>query len=507
MRQPLERYGSFELLKRLGAGATSEAFLARSLRASIPSPLVIKRLHTQHLEVDEFVRRFRHEAEVAQRIQHRNVARCYDHGILEGAPYIAFEYIQGWNLKKVIEDRRQDKRPLTLPTAIELIGGILDGLDAIHNARATTGERLHLVHRDLSPRNIMIHEDGIPVIIDLGLGKSQAQDWRTRTGAIMGSPGYMSPEQVRSGIITHLSDIYSTGLIFFELLTLTPYFRRGSLPEIIAASAQPVFRPPSQSRPEIPPELDDILAKALAITPEHRYPTARAFRDALADLEVAGDDFSTRTEISATLWDEYSKTALEIKHLVEPPTARIPLVADPAEITQIKPTRLVAAPSLTPAPKTRRAWTLPVVVIAALGAGMIIENLRRGLEPEAPVTIPAVVSAPEPKVDIRPRPALVEPTDPAEVIPDQPTTPGPGPAKTPRRPPPTVVDPPVAPPPPPPAIDEKTKVAQIRAAIQTLGAAGAKFNFDLEFILANEKFPDKRVQALADLERRVKGER
>lgn len=189
-------YGAYLLLERLGSGGAGEAFLARAIdpARNIPVPVVLKRLHRALVDSENFVRRFLHEAEIALNTDTPHVARIYDVGTAEGTFYIAMEYVPGWTLTDVLNALVESKRFPPVPLACRLVTQALLGLDVLHAARDDDGRALQFVHRDIAPKNLMLGDDGIVRIIDLGLGKSRAQDWRTAHGALLGSAGYMAPE-------------------------------------------------------------------------------------------------------------------------------------------------------------------------------------------------------------------------------------------------------------------------------------------------------------------------
>lgn len=284
MAEPLPRpFGPYLLLKRLGQGAMGDAHLARPLdpHRGIPSPVVVKRLHGELASNATFVQRFKHEAEIAVNVDTPHVAKVYDAGAVGETLYIAMEYVQGWPLSKFLEEVIGSKRHATVGSVVDLIVGGLDGLHALHTAVDRGGRPLGVVHRDISPKNLMVGEDGRMRIIDLGLGKSNVQDWKTRTGVVMGSVGYMPPEQVRGQRVDARADLYAMGVVLFEMLTLRSFIRRGPVPTMLSASLAPELRAPSSLRPDLPKSLDPVVLRALDARPESRWATAAEFRDAL----------------------------------------------------------------------------------------------------------------------------------------------------------------------------------------------------------------------------------
>ncbi|MCA9638873.1 MAG: serine/threonine protein kinase, partial [Myxococcales bacterium] len=161
--------------------------------------------------------------------------------------------------------------------AIDLVLGAIDGLDAIHRAvHPETGEPLGIVHRDLAPKNLMVTPSASMVVIDLGLGKSNLQDWATRTGALMGTPRYMSPEQLRGARTDARSDVYGMGVVCFELLTGVRYIEAGELHEVLRRVLDHPFRPPTALARQLPPALDPLLQRALALEVDERLPSMAA---------------------------------------------------------------------------------------------------------------------------------------------------------------------------------------------------------------------------------------
>lgn len=251
-------------------------------RRGIPTPIVIKRLHGELASNEDFVRRFKHEAEIAVSVDSKSVAKVYDVGQVGETLYIAMEFVPGWPTSRFIEAVVQSGRHASISAIVDLLAGGLLGLEALHTARdVRTGKPLGIVHRDISPKNLMTGEDGLMRLIDLGLGKSNVQDWKTRTGVVMGSVGYMPPEQVTAERVDHRADLYAMGAVLFELLALRHYIPRAPIPVMLRNSVAPSFEPPSKFRPDVPAALDAVVKKSLSLEPADRYQSAREFLDAV----------------------------------------------------------------------------------------------------------------------------------------------------------------------------------------------------------------------------------
>lgn len=290
-----KKFGPYVLLKLLGSGAAGVVYLARptSEKRGVPTPVVVKTMHDQLADIDELVARFKHEAQLAILVSNPHVARVFDAGMVGQTLYIAMEFVPGCRLSQVLVELQKRGRFLPIREVIRIFLGGLEGLEALHAAKDPEGRSLNIVHRDISPKNLMVDRKGEMRLIDLGLGKSKIQDWKTRTGTVMGSPGYMAPEQVRGQGASAESDTYAMGIVLWEMLTASPYLPRGNLSEVLIASASPEFRPASSVRSAVPAALDDVLRVALRVKREDRFRSARAFRNALeeiaADLPGADD--------------------------------------------------------------------------------------------------------------------------------------------------------------------------------------------------------------------------
>lgn len=462
-------YGPYVLLKRLATGGQGDVFLARpaSAERSIPSPVVVKRLHVGAEDpelprgvrpplVEELTLRFRHEAQLAVAIDSPHVARIFDAGRVGESFYIAFEYIAGWPLSRIVQDVAKAEHRPTLRSVVDIVSGALLGLEALHGARhPQTGEALGIVHRDIAPKNIMVGEDGVTRLIDLGLGKSTLQDWKTGTGVVMGSPGYMAPEQVIAGTVDARTDTYAMGIVLWEMLTLTRYIKRGPVPLMLRAQMTPERAPPSTHRPDVPPALDAVVLRALETDPDARFESAAAFRAALLAAVDAGEDPpQVNTLVGDLLWGELTRAKTEVTALLDLPTSgpasatpEVEIVAQrpPAAMppppalepphVEYAPTRAVGTPTPTPyviplgsGPLPAQRGGVPPKMVAGLmllmlalgiGVGAFVLDRRQALE--APVTIPtlegapaAPVAAPAPLPTVAPTPAPSLDEAPAE---------------------------------------------------------------------------------------------
>ncbi len=431
----LATFGGYVLLKRLGRGAMGDVHLARPLDPHAPSPLVIKRLRGELASDQMAVRRFRHEAELVSFVKSPHVVRLHEAGIIDGTLFIAMEYVAGWPLSRIIEEHQRRQRLPPIPAVLDVMEGVLRGLSDLHGAvHPDTGARLGIIHRDISPKNIMVGEDGRTRLIDLGIGRSNARDWKTGTGLIVGTPGYMPPEQAFGDGQDHRADLYAAGVVMFELLTLVPYIEHGPIGKMLQAAMVAQPRSPSSIRPDISPALDAIVLRAVALKPEQRFASADQLLGALLRL---GD--TERTDAPATLTDDQLEHKLELRK-----TEVSNLLQDTAILDTLSSPVPETVPSMD-AHRSRSRWMrLAAVVLAGGALAATSAVLARALlaprdgpsppavtvearEAIAPPPAPSVTAHPLPPAEgavvratksSKPRPPALPPMVPAALKPD-----------------------------------------------------------------------------------------
>ncbi|HEX4466234.1 MAG TPA: Stk1 family PASTA domain-containing Ser/Thr kinase, partial [Solirubrobacteraceae bacterium] len=258
--------GRYKVISRVGSGGMADVYLAED--QLLGRQVAVKLLHHHFAEDQEFVERFRREASSAAGLSHQNIVGIFDRGEWEGTYYIAMEYVAGRSLKTIV----REQGPLDPAEAIDIVIQILRGARFAH--------RRGVVHRDLKPHNVIIDEEGRARVTDFGIARAGASDM-TLTGSIMGTAQYLSPEQAQGYMVSGASDLYSIGVILYELLTgVVPF--DGETAVAIAfkqVSAQP--RPPSEVNPAVPAALDAVVLRALAKDPAQRYADADEFIAAL----------------------------------------------------------------------------------------------------------------------------------------------------------------------------------------------------------------------------------
>ncbi len=337
--------GRYQVVRKLGAGGMANVYLAED--QELGRRVAIKILNDRHANDDQFVERFRREAKNAAALSHPNIVSIYDRGEAEGSYYIAMEYLDGRSLKELIVSRG----PAPARVAVDYARQILSALRFAH--------RHGIVHRDIKPHNVLVDGEGRVKVTDFGIARAGASQM-TEVGSIVGTAQYLSPEQARGSGVDQRSDLYSLGVVLYELLTGTVPFNGDTPVEIAMKHLSQVPEPPSARRPDVPHELDLVVTRALAKDPHERYQSAEEMD---ADLErvARGAAVSRVTEESAT----------QIMH-----APAMPLSATAA--TMVAPPRRGAAIPPPPAvyydldePLGRRPiWPWIAALLFVIGAGI-----------------------------------------------------------------------------------------------------------------------------------------
>ena len=374
--------GRYRIVRKLGSGGMANVYLAED--EDLGRRVAIKILNDRYANDDLFIERFRREAKSAAALSHPNIVSVYDRGEAEGTYYIAMEVIEGRSLKELIMTRG----PLPIPQALAYSHEILEALRFAH--------RHGIIHRDIKPHNILIGER--LKVTDFGIARAGASQM-TEAGSIMGTAQYLSPEQARGAPVTASSDLYSVGIVLYEMLTGKVPFTGDSAIEIAMKHLNEAPKPPSKIRPEIPEELDQVVLRALSKNPEDRYQTAEEFSEDLHRVE-AGLPLAPGTSEAATALltgaalagggstEVLAGTAVTRPQGPPPPTARTPPPPPYGPGYYEEPPR-----------KRRRwgPWLLVALLLAAAGiAGWyVFSQIQDQLAANEPVAVPNVIGLKE----------------------------------------------------------------------------------------------------------------
>ncbi|HWM85961.1 MAG TPA: protein kinase, partial [Kofleriaceae bacterium] len=296
------------LLERISHGGMAEVFRAKTQgTAGFERVVAIKLLLPQVANDAEFITMLIDEAKIAGQLSHANIAQIFDLGQVDGRYYIVQEYVPGHDLRAILHHLEDIHSRLGVAQACHVILKICEALDYAHNKRDAQGQPLNLVHRDISPQNVIVSHEGEVKLIDFGIVKAEGRATRTLAGLVKGKFAYMSPEQIRGLPVDRRSDVFACGIILHELLTGLPLFKRGSEFETLQRARAGEIEPPSRLNRDVPPELDRIVLKALARHVDDRYQTAIALRDELWEFVRTAGLFHNRDQLAGWMREVFGE--------------------------------------------------------------------------------------------------------------------------------------------------------------------------------------------------------
>lgn len=313
---PLRVIGRYALYGALAAGGMATVHFGRLLGpAGFSRTVAIKRLHPQYAKDPEFVAMFLDEARLAARIQHPNVVATVDVVAMQEELFLVMDYIRGESFSRLLRASRKRKIAVPLRIIASVITGMLHGLHAAHEAKDERGQPLSIVHRDVSPQNVLVGVDGIARVLDFGVAKAAARIQVTRDGQMKGKLSYMAPEQLKARGVDRRTDVFAAGIVFWESLTGRRLFDGGVASEVLDMILKDEVPPPSSLHPGLSREVDALVLKALEKEPDRRYQSARQFAIAIEDTiplasarevgewveKVAGETLSRREETVAEI--------------------------------------------------------------------------------------------------------------------------------------------------------------------------------------------------------------
>lgn len=299
MKKPIP-FGKYVLLERVNVGGMAEVFKAKAFGVEGFERLVaVKRILPSIAEDQEFITMFIDEAKIAVQLTHANIAQIFDLGRVGDSYFIAMEYVHGKDLRAIFDRARKRGESVPVPMACYTAMKVCEGLDYAHNKKDAAGRELNLVHRDVSPQNILLSYDGETKIIDFGIAKAAGKAGKTQAGILKGKFGYMSPEQVRGLPLDRRSDIFAVGIVLYELLTGERLFVGESDFSTLEKVRNVEIMPPSTYNRRIPEELEQIVLKALAKDVDDRYQTAMDLHDDLQSFMYTSGNFFSRKDLNA----------------------------------------------------------------------------------------------------------------------------------------------------------------------------------------------------------------
>ncbi len=277
-----QKFGKYQLLDKIATGGMAELYRAKVMGDyGFEKQVAIKKILPHLSDEGNLVKAFIDEAKLAALLQHQNIVQIYDFGNMNGEYFIAMEYLFGKDLRKLTHKAKEKGVSFDLENTLYVISRVCAGLDYSHNLKDLKGKPLNIIHRDINPQNIFITYEGQVKIIDFGIAKAASHNSTTHEGLIKGKLAYMSPEQANGQTIDHRSDIFSTGIILYELLAAQRMFQ-GETMHIYTQVRDAVYEPLEKLRPDLPADLHQVVQRALAKAPDERYQNGG---EMLADLE------------------------------------------------------------------------------------------------------------------------------------------------------------------------------------------------------------------------------
>ena len=329
--------GPYEVVERIGVGGMAEVFRGIMRGAhGFERAVAIKRILPQLADDDAFVAMFVDEAKISVQLQHPNIVQILDLGRADdGQYYIAMEHVSGRDLRAVLDRLAAAGQRIPLQVALHVAQRVCEALHHAHFAEGSTGRPLGIVHRDVSPQNVLLSYEGEVKVTDFGLAKAAGRATQTQQGIVKGKLAYMSPEQLRGEAIDHRSDVYAVGILLWELATGQRLFMGANDRETIEKVHAGRVQIPSSIDPELPEALDSLVMAALSRERDHRFQTAEQLHDALSELI-----YSEGAMVSTAAMGEWLRETFDVQ-LEAPGRAssippEMPIAAHTAEISLIE---------------------------------------------------------------------------------------------------------------------------------------------------------------------------
>jgi serine/threonine protein kinase len=298
-------FGSYQLIAKLATGGMAEIFLARPTGSTSRDVLVVKRILPHLAEDEHFVTMFRDEADLASKVSHKNICRVQAFGEYSGTWFIAMEYLHGVPLSRMMTRLSKLGKMLDVRIVAGIIVQACEGLHAAHEARGPDGQLLGLVHRDVSPPNIMVCGDGAVKLLDFGIAKARGANSRTRTGTVKGKNAYMSPEQILGKPLDQRSDVFALAVVMYEMLAIRRLFHRDSDFLTFKAITEEPIPDIRERRPDLPPGMRAALLQAMARDANGRFDTAQAFGNAIRNAVATLGGPATPADLARLLISDF----------------------------------------------------------------------------------------------------------------------------------------------------------------------------------------------------------
>ncbi len=372
--------GRYALHGEIASGGMATVHFGRLLGpAGFSRTVAVKRLHAHLAKDPEFVSMFLDEARLAARIRHPNVVPTLDVVSTEGELFLVMEYVPGESLSRLVRAAHDDGTTIPFPIAAAIVAGALHGLHAAHEATNERGEPLDLVHRDVSPQNVLVGVDGAVRVLDFGIAKAVGRVSTTRDGRLKGKLAYMAPEQLRHGIVDRRTDIYAAGVVLWELLADARLFESESEGGLITKILETRIEAPGKRRRDVPRELDELTMRALAKNPGDRFGTARQMARAIESAIACASPSQVGEWLERIAFDSLEGrarvvSAIESGEMTASESTTAPIVA--AAPAAEADTTIEAMPSHAEPRSSRKSWVALAFVAGLAVAGLAVLGVR-----------------------------------------------------------------------------------------------------------------------------------
>jgi eukaryotic-like serine/threonine-protein kinase len=384
--------------------------------AGFARSVAIKRLHPQFAKDPDFVAMFVDEARLAARIAHPNVVPTLDVVSQGDELLLIMEYVRGASLSRLLRILGQRGERVPLRIAASIVSGVLYGLHAAHEAKNETGERLDIVHRDVSPQNVLVGTDGVARVLDFGVAKAAGRWHSTRQGQLKGKIAYMAPEQINTGIVTRKTDLYAAAVVLWETLTGRRLFRAENEAMLLATVLDAKVEPPSHLVAGLPEGFDRVVLRGLESDPENRFATAREMASEVEAIVGTAPPAEIGEWVERVAADELRERANRIEEIERSVPSAPSVGSVPSAVSSAK--ALSFAGSEPPRPKPRRvpiAIGAAALVLVTMGVTLLAVHTSRSKAGLARGT-PAAVDGESPAARPGPPPAVISPSGPPSSV-------------------------------------------------------------------------------------------
>jgi TonB family protein len=424
------KFGQYVLLEKIATGGMAEVWKARMRGVEgFQKTVAIKKILPHLSDNQDFIEMFVDEAKLAAQLNHNNIIHIYDLGKIQSSYYIAMEYIDGYDLKTILKKGQDRDHPMTVELALFVASKIASALDYAHRKRDFEDKEMGLVHRDVSPQNVLVSQDGDIKLCDFGIAKAASKASHTQAGALKGKLQYMSPEQAWGRHIDRRSDIFALATVLFEMLTGRKLFTGDNELSILEQVREARVTRPSEINDEVTPEIDAIVLKALQKDPERRYQTAGEMARDIDQILYSFKPTPTNADIAIHMHRLSSPEAVMHEPMPEPapappaapPPARVTPIAAAAPAVMPAPAHATAVPSFIEEPPAKKAPIVPIaiaaVILIAAGIGWFLMK-GKGSGTAPPQTASASTAAPiaAPGTTTQPQAALPAGTLPTATV-------------------------------------------------------------------------------------------